>query len=87
MNTSCDAPRARSRSAPTSISGTSYPALLGPTRTTAVVNTVPTAAADSYGATEDTPLVVAATGVLGNDSDPEGDPLTAVLVTSAAHGT
>ena len=30
---------------------------------------------------EDAPLTVAATGVLGNDTDADGDPLTAVLVT------
>ena len=32
-------------------------------------------------------LTVAAPGVLGNDADPDGDPLTAVLVTGPSHGT
>ena len=36
---------------------------------------------------EDTVLTVAAPGVLGNDSDPDGDPLTAVLVTGPSHGS
>jgi VCBS repeat-containing protein len=39
-------------------------------------NDAPTAQNDSYGTDEDTPLVVAAPGVLDNDSDPESDPLT-----------
>jgi hypothetical protein len=34
-----------------------------------------------------TPLTIPARGVLANDSDPDGDPLTAVLVTGPAHGT
>ena len=32
-------------------------------------------------------LTVPAPGVLGNDSDPDGDPLTAVLVTGPSHGS
>ena len=43
------------------------------------VNDVPVAVDDAYETTQDTPLAVPAPGVLGNDSDPEGDPLTAVL--------
>src|SRR5205085_112102 len=35
----------------------------------------------------DTPLTVSAPGVLGNDTDVEGDTLTAVLVAGPAHGT
>ena len=34
---------------------------------------------DSYATDEDTPLTVAAPGVLGNDTDVDGDALTAVL--------
>ena len=30
---------------------------------------------------------MAAPGVLANDTDPDGDPLTAVLVTGPSHGT
>src|SRR5439155_1659514 len=36
---------------------------------------------------EDTQLTVSAPGVLANDSDVDGDPLTAILVSSPAHGT
>ena len=68
-----------------SISGTGYPALLGPARTT-VVN-APVAVSDSYTTTQNTALVVAAPGVLVNDTDPNGDALTAVLATNPAHGT
>ena len=42
---------------------------------------------DSYTTTRNTTLVVAAPGVLANDTDPNGDALTAVLVTNPAHGT
>ena len=69
-----------------SIAGTGYPALLGPARTT-VVN-APVANPDSYTATEDTALTIAnASGVLANDTDPNGDGLRAILVTAPQHGT
>ncbi|PYT00800.1 MAG: hypothetical protein DMF63_05700 [Acidobacteria bacterium] len=46
-----------------------------------VAPTPPTANPDSYSTNEDTPLNVAAPGVLGNDTDPDpGTTLTAVLV-------
>jgi VCBS repeat-containing protein len=45
------------------------------------------AADDSYSTDEDTPLTVIAPGVLGDDSDVDGDTLTAVLVSGPAHGT
>ncbi|MEW2133199.1 FG-GAP-like repeat-containing protein [Streptomyces sp. NPDC005435] len=51
-------------------------------------NRPPTAANESYshiGA--DTPLVVDAPGVLGNDTDADGNTLTASVVTGPAHGT
>jgi hypothetical protein len=67
------------------ISGTGYPTLLGPARTT-VVNS-PVAVADTYTTTQNTALVVGAPGVLANDTDPNGDALTAVLATNPAHGT
>jgi VCBS repeat-containing protein len=51
------------------------------------VNDAPAAANNAYGATEDTPLKVAAPGVLGNDSDPDDDTLSAVAVSGPAHGT
>lgn len=48
----------------------------------------PLAAADVYTAALNGTLVVAAPGVLGNDSDVDGHaPLSAVLVGGAAHGT
>ena len=52
----------------------------------AAVNDPPVAAADSYAATEDQTLAVdAATGVLDNDSDIDGDMLTAELVAGPAN--
>ncbi|CAM5648018.1 hypothetical protein SAVIM338S_06447 [Streptomyces avidinii] len=51
-------------------------------------NRPPTAANEPYGHVgADTPLVVGAPGVLGNDTDPDGNTLTASLVTGPAHGT
>jgi VCBS repeat-containing protein len=50
-------------------------------------NDAPVAANDSYSATEDQALTVAAPGVLGNDSDLDLETITAVLVTPPAHGT
>ena len=51
-------------------------------------NTPPQPAADSYNATEDQPLTVAAaSGVLANDSDPDGDALTvSSFAALSAHG-
>ena len=51
------------------------------------VNHPPSATGDSAPTLEDTQLVVAAPGVLANDSDPDGDSLTAVLVADVGHGT
>ena len=50
-------------------------------------NKPPTAAADSYSTNEDTPLSVPARGVLANDSDPDGDALTAALAGNATSGS
>jgi VCBS repeat-containing protein len=47
----------------------------------------PVANNDSYGFTENTPLTVAAPGVLANDTDTAGYTLTAVLASSPTHGT
>src|SRR5439155_23223 len=58
------------------------------TITVHTVNDAPVAATDdSYSPPEDTPLTVSAPGVLANDSDVDGDILTAVLVSGPAHGT
>src|SRR5262245_8599141 len=46
----------------------------------------PRAADDAFTTSEDTPLTVAAPGVLANDSDPNGDTLEAALETGPAHG-
>ncbi len=51
------------------------------------VNDAPVALADTASTDEDTTLTVAAPGVLGNDSDVEGDTLTAVLDTPPASGS
>lgn len=53
----------------------------------ATANTAPDADADSATVDEDTTLTVGAPGVLGNDSDSDTDPLTAVKVTNPDHGT
>ena len=47
----------------------------------------PTASDDGYTTDEDTPLTVPAPGVLDNDTDPDGDPLTAELVGGPSHGS
>ena len=52
-----------------------------------VTNQAPTAFADTYSTTEDTALTASAPGVLANDSDPDGNPLTAVLVSGPSHGS
>jgi VCBS repeat-containing protein len=54
---------------------------------TTVTNRAPTAADNSYSTAEDTPLTVAAPGVLANDGDPDNNPLSAVLVSGPIHGS
>ncbi len=49
-------------------------------------NFVPVATGDAYTTTVDTPLVQAAPGVLANDTDAEGDPITALLVAPPSSG-
>jgi N-acetylneuraminic acid mutarotase len=49
-------------------------------------NSRPVANDDTFSTPEDTPVDVAAPGVLGNDSDPDGDQLTASPVHSPYHG-
>lgn len=55
--------------------------------TVSEVNAAPSAAADSYSTPFATALTVAAPGVLGNDTDPDGDALTAALATGPANGS
>ncbi|HXV64356.1 MAG TPA: Ig-like domain-containing protein [Vicinamibacteria bacterium] len=49
-------------------------------------NTTPVAANDSFSVSEGVTLIEPAPGVLANDSDANGDPLTAVLDASTTHG-
>ncbi len=56
--------------------------------TVTCINDAPIGVADAYSATEDTPLVIAASGVLGNDTDVDaGDTLSTVFGTAATNGT
>ena len=50
-------------------------------------NRAPAASDDSFQLEEDQVLEVSAPGVLENDSDTEGQPLTAVLVSDVSHGS
>jgi len=50
-------------------------------------NDPPVAYDDYYSVNEDTTLNIVAPGVLQNDTDPENDPLTAVLAGDVSHGT
>ncbi|MDD5364933.1 MAG: Ig-like domain-containing protein [Gallionellaceae bacterium] len=50
-------------------------------------NHAPVAGNDSYGVVAGSTLNVAAPGVLANDSDPDGNPVSAVLVSGPAHGS
>ena len=53
-----------------------------------VANAAPVAVDDGpYATAEDTTLSVPAPGVLGNDTDGDGDALTAILVADAANGS
>ncbi|HUT12416.1 MAG TPA: tandem-95 repeat protein, partial [Thermoguttaceae bacterium] len=49
-------------------------------------NQPPVSVGEAYGVDEDATLAVSAPGVLGNDSDPDADPMTAVLVADVSHG-
>ena len=51
------------------------------------VNDPATAADDAWTTAANTSLTVTAAGVLSNDSDPDGDPLTAVLENAPQHGS
>jgi VCBS repeat-containing protein len=57
------------------------------TITVSPVNQAPTASADSFSINEATMLNSPGKGVLANDSDPDGDSLTAVLVAKPSHGS
>ena len=51
------------------------------------VNDAPIAVNDSYTTQEDTPLTIAVPGVLGNDTDVDGDTLTVTEFTQPTNGT
>ena len=54
--------------------------------TVAAVDDAPVAVPESYATAEDTTLVVSAPGVLGNDVEVDGDPVTAVVLTPPSNG-
>jgi hypothetical protein len=60
-----------------------------PTTTTPTppANRAPVVRNDTYTAAQDTTLTVPAPGVLGNDTDPDGNPVTVRPSTQPAHGT
>jgi Big-like domain-containing protein len=59
----------------------------GPPAPTAVTsNNPPVAISDVYTTAMNTALNIGAPGILANDSDPDGNPITAVLVGSPSHG-
>ncbi len=51
------------------------------------VNDAPVANSDAWSTNEDTPLIIASKGVLANDTDVDGDVLSATLVTGPSHGS
>ncbi|WP_171014197.1 Ig-like domain-containing protein, partial [Chitinivorax sp. B] len=51
------------------------------------INGVPTVGADAYSLTQASTLSIAKPGVLANDKDPEGKPLTAKVVSNVANGS
>jgi gliding motility-associated-like protein len=55
--------------------------------TITATNDAPVAVADAYSTVRGGTLTVAAPGVLNNDSDPNGNPITAIKVTDPANGT
>lgn len=67
--------------------GSGYSIVASISAPTTCTSEPPIAANDSYTTAENTTLTVNVPGVLGNDSDPEGDPLTAILVSNPTHGT
>src|SRR5206468_718824 len=50
------------------------------------INRAPVAADDSYTAVKNMVLTISALGVLGNDTDADGDALSAAKITDPAHG-
>ncbi|HEY7332960.1 MAG TPA: Ig-like domain-containing protein [Candidatus Limnocylindria bacterium] len=67
--------------------GTGYSAAVTVTIDVTPGPDAPAAADDAYVVSEDGSLVAGAPGVLANDTDADGDPLTASIVTTTAHGS
>jgi VCBS repeat-containing protein len=78
---------ANDRVAYSSKEGTNPPQLVLTAGSGGSTNSPPVAVNDTYTVGEDAGLSVAAPGVLGNDSDPDGDALTASILTQPAHGS
>lgn len=57
------------------------------TITVTATNRAPTVINDSYNTTENTTLAVPTPGILRNDTDPDGDPLTAAVESRPTNGT
>ncbi|NHA07849.1 T9SS type B sorting domain-containing protein [Mucilaginibacter sp. HC2] len=55
--------------------------------TTLAANHAPVTVADNYSFSTGVTLTIPAPGILGNDTDADGDPLTAILVSGPANGT
>src|SRR5262249_33915416 len=53
----------------------------------APANHPPVAVDDSYAGNEDTPITIGTPGVLANDTDADGNALTAAIQSGPAHGT
>jgi VCBS repeat-containing protein len=66
--------------------GTSYSNNATATITVNPINDPPTANNDYYTTPEDTTLTITAPGILTNDTDPENDPLIAILVSNVSNG-
>lgn len=57
------------------------------TVTIVIIGSAPTAADDNYSTDKNTPLNIAAPGVLSNDTDPDNDALSVVLDSTTSNGT
>jgi VCBS repeat-containing protein len=68
-------------------SGTNAPGGLFAALSVSTLPGSPQALNDGYATDEDVPLTIAAPGVLANDTDPDGNALSAILVGDVRHGT
>lgn len=84
--TSTPTPTSTSTPTPTSTSTSTSTPTSTPTNTP-IANNAPVAADDQYSVQQGNTLTVAAPGVLANDTDTEGNPLTAIFVTGPTQGS